>query len=294
MRTLIAGATGYLGGRLARRLASRGHVVVLGGRNDQRLADAQRRIGPAARTLRLDADETELVAHIRRLSVDTLILAVCDYGRGGESDLQQANYDLPCRLTRAAAAAGVDRVVHAGSSLPADVSPYAATKTAFSDFLLGYDAVRQRFDARIEQFYGPGQQSNQFIAWLIEQLSVPGDALPLTAGEQSRDLLYIDDLVDALVALAEYDEPAPVARAVPVGSGTTYLMRDVVRTICDLCGGDPARLKFGVRPYRDNELMFSRADVSYLYTLQWRPMTDLHSGLAQCVAAFNSQRNIAA
>lgn len=294
MRTLIAGATGYLGGRLARRLAGRGHVVVLGGRDDQRLADAQRRIGPAARTLRLDAEQADLTAQIRRLAIDTLVLAVCDYGRGGSSDLREANFELPCRLTQAAAAAGVVRVVHAGSSLPADVSPYATTKAEFSDFLLGFDNVRQRFDARIEQFYGPGQQSNQFIAWLIEQLSVSGEALPLTAGEQSRDLLYVDDLVDALVTLAEYDAAEPVAQAVPVGSGTTYLMRDVVTLICQLCGGDQRRLQFGARPYRDNELMFSQADVSYLHTLQWRPAVDLPTGLARCVAAFNTQRNMAA
>ena len=45
--------------------------------------------------------------------------------------------------------------------------------------------------------YGPGDDENKFIYWLIKKLRFTNDKIELTTGEQKRDFIYIDDVVDA-------------------------------------------------------------------------------------------------
>jgi UDP-glucose 4-epimerase len=108
-----------------------------------------------------------------------------------------------------------------------------------------------------------------------------GEPPVLSSGRRLCDWVYIDDVVDALLAISTV--AACVGRVVDVGVGKLHTVRYVVETIRDLVGGDVDPV-FGGLPDRpgETEAVADLAETARL--LGWSPSTDLHSGLASTVA----------
>ena len=296
MRVLIAGATGYLGGRLAARLSRDGHEVMAGVREASNIEPLARRLGRLPPRCPLDRPAAEIAAVLSGWRPDATINCVCDYGRGGDATrVEEANYRVPLRLLRACESSGVPLFVNAGTSLPPEVSIYAEAKARFSGELRAAAGAPQRVDLVLQHFYGPDEPPDHFVGWLIDQLLRTDDALPMTAGEQLRDFIYIDDLVEAIVAVvANCRDHLPAYTAIDVGSGEVTSIRDLVDRVRLLCGAGEQRCVFGAKPYRANEVMYSRADVGHLRTLGWEPSYDLTGGLKRCIDAYRKRERSAA
>ena len=115
------------------------------------------------------------------------------------------------------------------------VSPYSASQVAVTHYLqmlaphLSYRALT----VRPALIYGPAQSSTFFIPRLIEHC-LQGRDFGISSGHQGRDLLYIDDLIDALLLLLE--TPLSTGEIVNIGAGREYMMADVAATIIRLTG----------------------------------------------------------
>jgi len=115
--------------------------------------------------------------------------------------------------------------------------------------------------------------------------------IDLTPGGQARDFVYVEDVVDALVAAGE----APVDGAVlNVGSGRETTVRQACLLLAEAAGADPSLLRFGELPYRPGERFAWRADPgAAAQTIGWRARTPLEDGLARTVAALRCERKAA-
>ncbi|HEC21757.1 MAG TPA: NAD-dependent epimerase/dehydratase family protein [Chloroflexi bacterium] len=250
MRFLVTGGAGFLGSALANRLARDGHEVrvidnltagdptqldsrVLFTRGD--VADI-----PKLWTLLQDVD---CVYHLAaRVSVPQSIMYPRDYNHdnvGGTVSLMEAMRD-----------AGVKRVVLASSGavygsqaeqplredmIPDPDSPYAVSKVAAEIYvrtigkLWGIETV----SLRIFNAYGPGQQLPASHAPVIPRFlkaALSGASLVIFGdGEQTRDFVYVDDVVDALVAAST--APGVDRQVINVGSGTETSINDLVAAI---------------------------------------------------------------
>ena len=137
----------------------------------------------------------------------------------------------------------------------------------------------------LEHFYGPGDDETKFVSWVIKSCRQNVPELRLTAGDQKRDFIYINDVIEAYLLLlyktanarADYHE-------FELGSGKSVNIRQFVEMIHRLCGSN-TRLNFGAIPYRPNEIMESKADISALEKLGWRPSTSLEQGLCDTLKA---------
>ena len=115
------------------------------------------------------------------------------------------------------------------------VSPYSASQVAVTHYLqmlaphLSYRALT----VRPALIYGPAQSSTFFIPRLIEHC-LQGRDFGISSGHQGRDLLYIDDLIDALLLLLE--TPLSTGEIVNIGADREYMMADVAATIIRLTG----------------------------------------------------------
>jgi len=140
-------------------------------------------------------------------------------------------------------------------------------------------------DARtvaLTNVYGPRQQPGEagpvvanFVRWARrgEPLRVDGD------GSRTRDLLYVDDAVDALFRAAE----SPAGAIIPVGSGTTVTLARLARRVIELAGSDSPVQAALPRPFdRDGTAvpLDTAAEV-----LGWSPWTSLDEGLQLVLAA---------
>lgn len=198
----------------------------------------------------------------------------------------RANTELAVRLMDAAAHAGSNRFVQAGSleepddlaSAPA--SPYAASKLAASAYarLFAAQYGLSTAVARIFMVYGHGpQDENKLVPYVIRRL-LAGEPLELSGGTRPVDWIFVEDVVDGLIALAESD-----ATNADLGSGELHTVRDVVEQIADQVGFD-GELPFGSRADRSQERV-RRADLE-ANRVDWRPATDLDAGLGRTIQWF--------
>jgi UDP-glucose 4-epimerase len=284
---LVTGASGFIGRALVRRLAAQGHVPVCTARHPvEDLVDGARWI-PG--DLTDPGFVTRLVAEARPSVVYHLASAVT-----GNRSLEWVQTTLAANLTagvnllQAVTDAGCDRVVLTGScDEPEDgdapCSPYAAAKWALGGYARMFRSLYGTpvTTARTFMVYGPDQPDrSKLVPYTITSL-LRGEAPQLMSGQRAVDWVYVDDVVDAFIALAE--APAAVGRVLDVGSGRLHTVRHVVETIAGIVGTGVVP-SFGSLPDRQAEVE-AVADVAETTRVcGWAPATDLEDGLKRTVA----------
>lgn len=127
--------------------------------------------------------------------------------------------------------------------------------------------------------YGPHDGNEKFITHLIKTMLNTRESIPLTLGEQVRDFIYIEDVVDAIEKVIENRTFFPNYKEIELGSGTGQKIKEVVELIARITKSKN-ELAFGAIDYRENEQMYSCADISVLRKIGWSPKFSLEQGLA--------------
>jgi UDP-glucuronate 4-epimerase len=259
MRALVTGVAGFIGSNLAARLLREGHEV-LGAdcfvpyypRQDKEVNLAPLRQAEGFRFVEADLRGADLEPLVE---VDVVFHLAAQPGvrsSWGRPFADYAGHNLVAtqRLLEACRAGGAPRLVMASSSsvygdaerhptpedvLPRPVSPYGVTKLAAEHLLDAYASNFGLSTVALRYFtvYGPGQRPDmafhRFIRAALEgrPITVFGD------GEQSRDVTFVDDAVEATVAAGQTDE---AAGAVNVGGGSEVSVNEVLQLVEDLCG----------------------------------------------------------
>ena len=258
MRFLVTGAAGFLGSALANRLAREGHSVR--GLDDLSTGDPSV-LSPEVQFTRGDVNDrpklwTQLqdidcVYHLAaRVSVSESMLYPREYNQvnvGGTVTIMEAMRDV-----------GVHRVVFISSgaiygeqleqplkeSAPAlPRSPYAVSKLAAEYYvrtigsLWGIETVC----LRVFNAYGPRQHlppvHAPVIPNLLRQASLNGTIVVHGDGTQTRDYVYVDDVVNAMVAAATAPEINQMI--INIGSGRDTSVRELVRMVLEITGKHP-------------------------------------------------------
>lgn len=286
MRILLTGATGFLGSALARHWHKSGHELVLLARPSSNARRIESLL-PAVRLVRL-AGIDGLGGLVAQCRPDAIVHTACSYGRRGETalDVLDANVRYGMALLQGVIDAPGLRVtlVNTGSVLDPLVSAYALSKAQFSQWgtalALQYADVLQFIDVRLQQMYGPGDDRSKFTTHVLEACRDNELRLALTAGEQRRDFIHVEDVVLAYDHILARRGDFTAADAIDVGSGIAPRMREFVELVRHLTGAS-TELEFGAVPYRDNEAMLCIADTARLKALGWTPRFDLEAGLRQ-------------
>ncbi|WP_322801121.1 NAD-dependent epimerase/dehydratase family protein [Thermoflexus sp.] len=296
MRILITGGAGFLGAALANRLVREGHTVLalddLSAGDPQRLdsrvvlARGDVRDVPRLWTLLQGVD---LVYHLAaRVSVPESILYPRIY--------QDVNVGGTVALLEAMRDAGVRRLVLASSGavygdqpvqpvheelLPRPRSVYAVTKLAAEHFVLtlgrlwGFEVVV----LRIFNAYGPGQPlpaaHAPVISRFLKQAIEGGTLVIFGDGTQTRDFVYLDDVVEALVAAGE--RTGLNGELINVGSGREISINELADIVMRVVG---RRVPVIHSPAQDGGVARLCADLRKAERLLgYRPRVFLEEGL---------------
>ncbi len=209
----------------------------------------------------------------------------------------RVNYGGTLQVLEYARATGVKKVVFASSAavygdvtaFPVDedvachpLSPYGAHKLASEHALHYYSAVHgvQTTALRFFNVYGPRQDPSSPYSGVISifadraaggrELTIFGD------GEQSRDFVYVGDVVRAVVGAALGD--GADRASINVGTGTEITVKELAQTIVDVTGGTSTIRHAEARP---GEILRSVARVERAERLLgFRAETRLRDGLA--------------
>jgi CDP-paratose 2-epimerase len=128
-------------------------------------------------------------------------------------------------------------------------SPYGCSKGAADQYVLDY-AETYGLPAvvfRMSCIYGPHQQGNEDQGWVAHFLMQARDRAPITLfgdGRQVRDVLYVEDLLDAmLLATSRMDDLAGQAFNMGGGAASTVSLLELLALIGELAS--PPEVRFG-------------------------------------------------
>ncbi len=258
MRTLITGGAGFLGTALANRLVELGHYVrVL---DDLSAGDPA---GLSSRVLFSRGDVRDVpklwtllqgvqcVYHLAaRVSVPESVLYAREYNDvnvGGTVALMEAARDVGLRRVVLASSATIYGVqthqpLHEGMR-PNPQVPYAVAKLAAEHYVFSLGALHhiETVALRIFNAYGPGQRVPPVHApvapLLLKQALSGGSLVVFGDGRQSRDFVYVDDVVAALIAAGE--APEVDRQIINVGSGQETSVNALIEAIAAAVGRTP-------------------------------------------------------
>lgn len=258
MRFLITGAAGFLGAPLANSLTADGHRVV--GLDDLSTGDPDR-LSPDVHLVRGDINDrpklwsllqdVDCVYHLAaRVIVPESMLYPREYNQvnvGGTVTLMEAMRDV-----------GVKRVIFISSGTiygnqrnqplsercrPNPRSPYAVSKLSAEYYirtigdLWGIETVC----LRVFNAYGPGQplppSHAPVIPYCFRQAVENGTIVIHGSGNQTRDYVYVDDVVSAMKAVSYAEKINRMI--INVGSGVETSVHEIVKTVIATTGTNP-------------------------------------------------------
>tara|TARA_B110000259_G_C13994751_1_gene393986 strand:+ start:61 stop:1002 length:942 start_codon:yes stop_codon:yes gene_type:complete len=128
--------------------------------------------------------------------------------------------------------------------------------------------------------YGPGQGEEMFIPALIKSL-LKQEPFKMTEGNQLRDFIYIDDLIDALVKCV--NSVGIEGQIINIAYGTSVKLKDIAWQIAEMANSKE-NLLMGEISYRNSEIMNYSVDISKVSKLfNWSPQTSLTQGLEKTI-----------
>jgi len=198
-----------------------------------------------------------------------------------------SNILFPTQLVEAMVCAGCTRLVNISTSWQhyqhAEFNPvnlYAATKQGFEDILVYYTEAYSLKAITLTLFdtYGPGDPRGKVVSMLQNAVarSVP---LKMSPGEQLLDLVYIDDIVDALLRAEDIlTQQECVHAKYSLSSGRPVNLRHLAEIIEGIAGR-ASETDWGGRTYRPREVMQPWCPHPPLPG--WKPTVALEQGLAR-------------
>jgi UDP-glucose 4-epimerase len=311
-RILVTGGAGFIGSTLTDRLLAEGHEVDviddLSSGSLSNLADARAQQKRRFSFHRLDIRSPaliDLVAH-RKPELIYHLAAQADVRVSVARPTFDAEINIigSLNLFQGALAAGTKKVVFASSGgtiygTPEELpvreghpqrpeSPYGVAKKAVGDYLYYYRAIHDlEYTAlAFANVYGPRQDPHGeagvvsiFAGQLLaeERPTIFGD------GEQTRDFVFVDDVVDALVRASEKGG----GLVINIGTGVETSVQQLFDSMAKATGyRDPARYA----PARVGELQRSALDPGRAAIhLGWAPFTSLDQGVARTIEWFRAR-----
>jgi UDP-glucose 4-epimerase len=295
MQALVTGGAGFIGSHLVDALLARGdHVHIV----DNLSTGSRKNLASTAELHELDIRDESLEQLTGQLRPEVVfhLAAQADVGTSVERPAFDADVNVVGTVRVLEAARGCEaRVVFVstGGAIygecerpareddpPAPGSPYAASKLAGEDYLATWNRLygSRHVTCRLANVYGPRQQptlEGGVIAIFLDRMRDGKETEIFGDGNQTRDFVYVGDVVEALLAAAHPTE----AGLYNIGSGIATSVGELHR-LCAETAGVQREPRFG--PDRPGDLRHSVIDPSRAAReLDWRARTTLAAGLAK-------------
>lgn len=298
-RILVTGARGMVGSAIVRRLRAEGYTNVL---------------SPGREQLDL-LDQTVVRSYLADTRPDYIYIAAAKVGGIQANNLYRAdflyqNLQIEANLIHSAHLAGVQRLMFLASSCvyPRDCpqpikeealltgpleqtnEPYAIAKIAGIKLAENYKQQygRQYVSVMPTNLYGPNDNydvaTSHVLPALIRKAHIAkqqrdAEVVVWGSGTPRREFLFVDDLADACVHLAEHNYDGPL---INIGTGKDVTIRELAETVMQIVGCTSRICFDATKPDGTPRKLL---DVSRIQALGWQAQTQLHEGIQMAYAA---------
>ena len=292
MRAVVTGGAGFIGSNLVDALVRRGDEVVV---VDDLSSGKRGQVNPAATFVEADirngvdaagsavvfhlAAQADVQTSVRRPDHDAAVNVV------GTVQMLEAARREGAKLVFASTGGAIygecDGPASEDSPLQ-PVSPYGIAKLCAEEYLRGWNRIHgaSHVVLRFANVYGPRQDSSLeggVVAIFLERMARGEETLIFGDGMQTRDFVYVGDVVGALLAAGGRD-----GGTFNVGTGEETTVLELHR-LCAEVSGSGTEPRFEAA--RLGDARRSVLDVSHAAAeLGWRPPTTLSDGLRRTLA----------
>jgi UDP-glucose 4-epimerase len=300
---MVTGGAGFIGSHLVDRLVTQGYdVIVL----DDLSSGSLDNLAQAPFITFIDRKVEDLPSVASKLGTIDLVYHLAALISGHDSLLEpeiylKANVNGVLKIIEFARQANVGRIVFSSSStvygstrvatrsetdVPSPITVYALSKLAGERLLAMYSAMTHytHISLRLFNVYGPRQNPAHPYANVtckFAEAAASNSAIDLYGdGEQTRDFIYVDDVVDAFLAVAT-DAPEPVYN---VGTGVETSINTLLSRIERISG---RRMERRIHEDWPNDVRAVRANVDLIRRdIGFSPAVDLDRGLEKTIEFF--------
>lgn len=274
---LLTGATGFLGSHILRMLLKNKYSVVILKRSHSDVSHISSHLPDC---VAYNTDEVSIGKIFREQQIDTIIHTAASYGRQQESlqQILEANFVFPFELLQCAIENHVRCFINAGTSLSPSVNPYSLSKNQFKEWLIHFRSRISVKNVVIEYFYGPGDSDWKLVTMILKKLANNTPFIEFTSGNQKRDFIYIDDVVNAFQCLLN-DNGKVGFTEYPLGSGQGISIKELAYMCKTISGNQITEMHFGVIASRPEEGAYAACDTGNLEKVGWKCTTSLEDGL---------------
>jgi len=298
MKIFITGATGFIGKHLVKKLVAEGHQIAV-----NLYGNEETPFDSIVKTYQLNENNTANdIAYFKQEAFDGIIHLASlyltlhkpeDAVKLIDSNVRFSSYVLEC-----AAQAKTKWFLNTGTFWQnynnAEYSPvnlYAATKQAFESIARYYIETNQiRFSTlRLSDTYGPNDTRPKiFNLWFKNADS--GELLKMSPGEQTIDITYIDDIVDAFYLLATQLNSGSIQTGsfFAVKAEKRYTLKELAN-VFEQATGLKLNINWGGKPYREREVMVPWENGKTI--TGWRPKFDVNKGLIKMLEWLNKTKD---
>jgi UDP-glucose 4-epimerase len=305
MKILVTGGAGFIGSHVTDAYIAAGHQVMV---MDDFSSGVQTNVNPKARVVRMDirSEKAKEVFASEKFDVVNHHAAQMDVRRSVTDPVFDAGVNIlgTLNLLENCRQFGVKQFIFASTGgaiygeqdyFPADenhptrpLSPYGISKLSVEKYLFYYKEVHGMRYAilRYANVYGPRQNPHGeagVVAIFTTRMLSGGQPVINGDGKQTRDYVFVKDLVRAGVAALEFKN----SETINIGTGIETDVNELFRTLNHLTG---ANIKEVHAEAKKGEQMRSVLTAEKAFKLcGWKPTVTLEQGLAETVAFFKTR-----
>ena len=296
---LVTGGAGFIGSHIARRLLQEGaRVWVL----DNFLTGQRQNVPEGANVIEGDIASEALYEALPEERFDAVFHLAAQSSGPISGERPALDVDINAKGTLLllgwCAKRGISRFLHASSQavygtvdgiLAGEDHPcrpcsfYGITKLAAEHYIRVFaDEGLQTTVFRMCNVYGPGQNLDNlkqgmvsiFLAYLTKQEPI----LVMGSLDRYRDLIYIDDVVNAW--MAALDNPTAIGKTYNLGSGRKTTVRELIHAEIEAFGYSPETYPIVCAGKTHGDTFGVQADISLLRReLDWQPKVSVAEGI---------------
>ena len=302
---VITGGAGFIGSHLAWELSKENEVIVI----DNLYTGKEENVPPGAKLIKADIRDysaiAELISNADYVFHEAAQVSVVESIRDpvfteevnviGTLNILKALLNGHGKLVFASSAAVYGdnpNLPLKESERPKPLSPYGVTKATAEEYLRVYHELYGVPTVALRYFnvFGPKQSANQYagVISIFINRALAGEPLVIFGdGKQTRDFIYVKDVVKANLLVAESKRANGRVFNVATGRQTTIL--ELAMKIIEITGSNSSVLFDKPRP---GDIRHSLADISEIRKLGFEPEFSLEEGLKRTVEWYKEEQQI--
>ena len=303
-KILVTGGNGFIGAKVVERLVSLGYapITMLRKNNDRkRLLHVLDKI----KIFEASLENAKDTSAILKKTNPEIIIHLAGYGVYSYQDMSKeniqrmisSNVDVTMNLLYAAQNTDCKLFINTGScfeygskDIPFDeesmlepVNMYGVTKASATLLSRVFSKTSTFSLVTVRPFtaYGPGEDERRFIATVIKQC-LQGKNPTLTSQKIVRDYIYIEDVVDAYIAIVELGEKLS-GEIINISTGKGTLLEDAAKIIIQKTKANVV-VDIGSFPSRDGEVLSLVGEAKKAERLlKWKARYSLEEGIDKTI-----------